>query len=126
MTGGSGGSTRQPRWSKATIIAPKSTAALLKAVRAARANPYIMFNVPGRFPLSADDVIRMFRDGLMARCNRGMPSVEGRYEIEDWRHDQRVIQDAHRRIRRSGRNILRIPALKVKYPHIDNYVLESA
>ncbi len=107
------------------IIAPKSTAALLKAVRAARANPYIMFDVPGRFPISADDVIRMFRDGLMARCNRGMPSVEGRHDIEDWRHDQSVIQDAHRRIRRSGRNILRIPALKVKYPHIDNYVLES-
>ena len=40
------------------IIAPKSTTALLKAVRAARANPYIMFDVPGRFPLSADDLIR--------------------------------------------------------------------
>jgi hypothetical protein len=49
--------------------------------------------------------------------------TKGRYEIEDWRHDQRVIQDAHRRIRRSGRNILRIPALKVKYPHIDNYTI---
>jgi len=105
------------------IIAPKSTTALLKAVRAARANPYIMFDVPGRFPLSADDVIRMFQKGVMARCNRGMKSVEGRYDIEDWRHDQRVIQEAHRRIRRPGRNVLRIPALKARYPHIDNYTI---
>lgn len=104
------------------MIIAKSTAALLKAVRAARANPYIMFDVPGRFPLSADDVIRMFRDGLMARCNRGMKSVEGRYDIEDWRHDQRVIQEAHRRIRRPGRNVLRIPILKARYPDIDNYM----
>lgn len=106
------------------IIAPKSTAALIKAVRAARANPYTIFNVPGQFPITADDVIRMFRTGLMARCNRGLQIAEGRYDTEDWRHDQRVIQEYYRRIRRPGRNILRIPTLKARYPHIDNCLIE--
>lgn len=107
---------------KTMTIAPKSTAALIKAVRVARSNPCALFNVPGQFPITADDVIRMFQNGVMARCNRGMKSVEGRYNIEDWRHDQRVIQEAHRRIRRPGRNILRIPVLKARYPDIDNYI----
>lgn len=43
-------------------------------------------------------------------------------EYNDYRHDARIIDDyMNRRIRHTGsRNLLRMPELKAKYPHIDN------
>ena len=100
-------------------IAYRSTGALLKAVRLARANPNARFEVAGDFPLSADDVLENFSAGVMRRCSRGLPTWNSRR----WAalvHDARIINDAKKRIRWSGRNLLTDPRMARRYPHIHN------
>lgn len=97
----------------------KSAGALVQAVKIARADPSARFTVRGGFPLSAQDILDNFAAGVMRRCNRGLPAIdEQRYS--DLCHDARVINDAARRIRWSGRNLLRTRKLALRYPHINN------
>lgn len=85
----------------------KSPGALVRAVRAARANPQMRFAVPNDFPLTAEEVLTNFRAGLMRRCNRGLDTGnEARFH--DLQHDARIINDAAKRIRWSGRNLLNL------------------
>ena len=100
-------------------IAYKSTGALVRAVRAAKTNPNIRFHVPGDFPLTADEVLANFRRGLMKRCNRGLDLGDDD-RFHDLQHDARIINDHARRIRWSGRNLLRDPEMIRLYPHIHN------
>lgn len=105
-------------------IRPKSTAALLLAVKVARQNPQALFNVPGEFPLRADDVIRLWERGVHARASRGLPALSPRAERRhaDLQLDARRINEyVGQRIRNSGcRGLLRDAAMQARYPHINN------
>lgn len=104
-------------------IYPRSISALLQAVRMARANPNMRFSGPGLFPdLSANDVLKLWSDGIQRRCSRGL-NIPARAErgFVDLMVDAGNINDYRNRIRHSGgRNLLRTPWLKKRYPHIDN------
>lgn len=109
------------------MIRPKSTAALIQAVKIAKANPRASFRVPGHHSLKAWEVLRMFRDGVMARCNRGIELTPA----QEWNHDEmqldaRTINDyCGKRIRNTGcQNILRNLKMRAKYPHINNQARE--
>ena len=60
-----------------------------------------------------------FRRGLMKRCNRGLDLGDDD-RFHDLQHDARIINDHARRIRWSGRNLLRDPEMIRLYPHIHN------
>jgi hypothetical protein len=105
------------------MIRPRSITALLQAVRIAKANPYARFEVPGNFSMDSQDVLRMWSDGLMAKCNRGLPQLTPtqRRRYLDTRLDARVINDYARGIRSSGsRGMLRTARMQRLYPHINN------
>lgn len=97
----------------------KSTAAIVLAVRAAKMNPHARFSVPGHFPLTAEEVLANFRAGVMRRCNRGL-DIGNDQRFHDAQHDARIINDAAKRIRWPGRNLLRNRHLVARYPHIHN------
>lgn len=97
----------------------KSTGHLVQAVNIARANPNAKFSVPGDFPLGSAEILANFRKGVMARCNRGLVIADDQKFI-DLLCDARIINDAAKRIRWSGRNLLRTPALIARYPQIHN------
>lgn len=105
-------------------IRPKSTAALLEAVKVARANPAARFDVPGQFPLSSAEVLLLWRNGVQARASRGLPALSARGERfhADMQDDARRINEyVGQRIRHSGcRNLLRTAAMQARYPHINN------
>lgn len=105
-------------------IRPKSTAALVHAVRVARQNPQAMFSVPGDFPLRADDVIRLWERGVHARASRGLPALSARGErrYSDLQVDARRVNEyVGQRIRNTGcRGLLRDAAMQARYPHINN------
>jgi hypothetical protein len=101
----------------------KSPGHLVRAVQDARVNPNTKFVVPGEWPLSGADILTNFRRGLMERCNRGLVIADDQKYI-DMLCDGRVINDVAKRIRRSGRNLLRTPALIARYPQIHNPPLE--
>jgi hypothetical protein len=100
------------------IVYP-SAAALTQAVRLARADPHARFEVPGDFPLSASDVLQNFSAGVMRRCSRGLPAWDNARWTE-LLHDAGIINDAKKRIRWSGRNLLKDPRMARRYPHIHN------
>lgn len=110
---------------------PKSTAALIQAVRIARSNPHARFDIPGDFPIGSDDVLRLWQRGVQARASRGLPELSARGQrryAELKRHqfelqlDQRHVDDyVQRRIRHTGcRNLLRTTWMQKLYPHINN------
>lgn len=105
-------------------IRPKSPAALLEAVRMAKADPTIRFNVPGDFPMAANDVLALWERGVHARASRGLPALSPRAEqrLADLYWDAcRINEFVGQRIRHTGcRNLLRDRAMKARYPHIDN------
>lgn len=104
-------------------IRPKSTAALLQAVKIARANPHARFDVPGNFSLYSDDVLRLWRSGVDARASRGLPALSQRAERfhADMQIDARRINDYASGIRHTGcRGLLRTAAMQARYPHINN------
>lgn len=104
-------------------IQPKSTAALLQAVKIARANPHALFSVPGDFPLRSDDVLRLWQRGVHARASRGLPQLtpaqERRYA--DLQVDARRVNEyVGQRIRHSGcSGLLRDARMQRQYPHIN-------
>lgn len=97
----------------------KSPGALVKAVRFAREHPHARFNVPGRFPIDAAEVLSNFASGLMKRCNRGL-TMGNNQRYLDLMHDARVINDAANRIRWPGRTLLRDRKMIKRYPHLHN------
>lgn len=102
------------------MIHSLSIVALMKAVKIARENPHAVFKVPGSFGMTAADVLSLWSRGVMGRCSRGLPDL-GRHDTEDWRHDQRVIHDwTQRRTVHPGRNVLKVPELRRRYPEINN------
>lgn len=104
-------------------IRPKSIPALLQAVRVAKSNPHARFSVPGDFDLDAGDVLRLWRRGVDARASRGLPQLSPEKEraFLDLQWDSARINEYASRVRHSGcRNLLRHPAMKRRYPHIDN------
>ncbi|HRJ52222.1 MAG TPA: hypothetical protein PLE99_05620 [Candidatus Thiothrix moscowensis] len=103
----------------------KSIRALLSAVVACKANPAIVINVPGDFPITGRQFLQdVWLRGLGVKCRRGLPALSQRGEQAylDVQHDARVINGYYgQRIRHSGcRNLLRNQKLKRRYPHIDN------
>jgi hypothetical protein len=105
-------------------IRAKSTTALLQAVKIARENPRALFNVPGDFPMRADDVLRMWERGVQARASRGLPELTAAQERRhcDLKVDARRINEyIGQRIRNTGsRGLLRDARMQRKYPHINN------
>lgn len=105
-------------------IRPKSTSALLQAVKIARGHPGALFSVPGDFPLRADDVLKLWERGVHARASRGLPVLSARAErrYSDLQVDARRINEyVGQRIRHTGcRGWLRDPAMQARYPHINN------
>lgn len=105
-------------------IRPKSTAALLHAVKIAREHPQASFSVPGQFPLTAADVLRLWERGVHARASRGLPVLSARAERRhaDLQLDARRINEyVGQRIRHTGsRGLLRDAAMQARYPHINN------
>lgn len=99
----------------------KSAGALVRAVRIARANPGMLFQVPNDFPLQAEEVVANFQAGLMKRCNRGM-NIGDDARFQDLRHDARVINDSAKGIRWSGRNLLLNHKMAKRFPNIHNPV----
>jgi hypothetical protein len=103
---------------------PISAGALVRAVRIARADPDAQFRVPGDWPMSAADVLNLWRRGVDARASRGLPATSARAarRLADLRHDLPIVEDyLHRRIRRTGcRNLLRDRWMQQRYPHIHN------
>ena len=97
----------------------KSPGALVRAVRISRANRQIRFAVPCNFPLTAEEVLANFRAGLMRRCNRGLDTGNDA-RFQDLQHDARIINDAAKRIRWSGRNLLKDVRMIRRYPQIHN------
>lgn len=114
---GSRGAGIKPEFSMS--VSYKNAGALVRAVRLARANPNAMFPVNGDFPIRSSEIVANFQRGLMARCNRGLKIADDA-KYADMLHDGRIINDAARRIRWSGRNLLRTPALIARYPHVHN------
>lgn len=103
----------------------KSIRTLLAGVTACKANPAIVIDVPGDFPITGRQFLQdVWLRGLRIKCNRGLPILSSRGELAylDAQHDARVINDYYgQRIRHSGcRNLLRDLELKCRYPHIDN------
>jgi hypothetical protein len=105
-------------------IRPKSTAALIQAVRVARQDPRARFEIPGDFPLSSDDVLRLWQRGVQARASRGLPQLT---EAQERRHRDlqidagRINDYVGKRIRHTGcRSLLRDPRMQARYPHINN------
>lgn len=116
-------------------IRPKSTAALLLAVKVARQNPQAQFPVPGDSPMTATDVLRMWSRGVDARASRGLPELSARGQQrhadmlrlqQDLAIDLIKVDDyLLRRIRHTGcRNLLRTAAMQARYPHINNQPME--
>jgi hypothetical protein len=105
-------------------IRPISTAALIQAVKIARADPRAMFTVPGDFPLRADDVLRLWTRGVHARASRGLPVLSARAERRhaDLQIDAlRINEYVGQRVRHTGsRGLLRDAAMQARYPHIHN------
>lgn len=105
-------------------IRPKSTAALIEAVKVARADPRALFSVPGDFPLRAADVLALWTRGVHARASRGLPALSARGErrYRDLQVDARRINEyVGQRIRHTGsRGLLRDAAMQARYPHINN------
>lgn len=100
-------------------ISYRSTGALVQAVKLARAHPHARFTVPGDFPISASEILENFAQGVMRRCNRGLDTGNHRRFL-DLVHDARIINDAKRRIRWSGRNLLNDQRLARRYPNVHN------
>jgi len=71
-----------------------------------------------------NDFLNWFRACLDRKINRN-DNRKWRKLSDAWtmdaKLDAQVINNAAKRIRRSGRNILRLPEFKAKYPQIDNY-----
>ena len=108
---------------KHAVLRPKSPAALLAAVRLARSEPGAMFPVPGGFPLTSAQLLAFWRKGVDARASRGLKALSPDEEesFEDLRWDAARVNEWKAGIRHSGcRNLLRTPAMKRRYPHIDN------
>jgi hypothetical protein len=105
-------------------IRPISTAALLQAVKISRADQLALFQVPGQFPLRADDVLKLWTRGVHARASRGLPVLSARAERRhaDLQIDARRINEyVGQRVRHTGsRGLLRDPAMQARYPHINN------
>lgn len=107
---------------------PKSTAALLQAIKLARENPSARFDIPGHFPLYAGDVLNLWERGVHARASRGLPALSQRAERfhTDMQIDARRINDHARGIRHTGcRGLLRTTAMQARYPHINNQPRDS-
>ena len=104
------------------MFVPKSINALLRAVALAKSNPQAIFPVPGGFPLSSEELLRFWRDGVHRRASRGLAyPANADQRLCDLRVDAHRINDYQRRIRHTGsRNLLRDQRMKRKYPHIDN------
>lgn len=99
-------------------IRPVSVSALLKAVKIAKNNPRAEFVVPGDWPMLSVDVLAMWRQGVQARCNRGLRIAPDCFDLI---HDARCINDYARGIRHSGcRGLLRTARMRARYPHINN------
>ena len=96
-----------------------SPAALTRAVRVAKANPNARFDVPGDWPLTSAEVLANFQRGLMTRCNRGLDTGDDA-SFHELQHDARIINDAARGVRWSGRNLLRNAEMIQRYPDIHN------
>lgn len=105
-------------------IRPKSTAALIEAVKVARADPRALFPVPGGFPLTAGDVLALWERGVHARASRGLPQLTPQQERRhaDLQVDARRINDyVGQRVRHTGcRGLLRDARMQRRYPHINN------
>lgn len=97
----------------------KSAGALVQAVKMAKSDPEAVFHVPGGWPITGQEVLEIFRAGLSRRCNRGLSVASDDYAAA-LSHDARIIQDAARNIRWSGRNLLKTRRLQKRYPHLHN------
>ena len=70
------------------------------------------------------DFFRWFWDCLDAKINRDdkrtWRKLSYEYQMNMMRDARRINEHYGRRIRQSGRNILSVPEMKKRYPHIDN------
>lgn len=89
------------------------------AVKMAREDASRSFHVPGDFPITGAQVLTNFQAGLMKRCNRGLNLCSDQ-KYADLQHDARIIKDSERRIRWSGRNLLRDRKMIKRFPQIHN------
>lgn len=105
-------------------ICPKSTAALLQAVKIARSNPYARFPVPHDVPLPSAEVLALWQRGVHARASRGLPQLTDAQERRhfDLQVDARRINEyVGQRLRSTGsRGLLRDARMQARYPHINN------
>lgn len=100
-----------------------TTKELLFLVRHAKAHPLDSYQVSWTSNLTASQVLTWFMDCLQTKINATLPTptrkMTDQYQ-RDLHTDRQIIEDRlFRRIRRSGRNILRTRELARRYPEIN-------